>query len=996
MKWKILFSTLTVTIHIIAYTQSVSLVPPTFSSISNGELIWHHESEYVLCSDPVMGQDGNILFVGHNFAGALNSTIYCYNGSGVELWNKQLPDDFEAQPLIMPLSGEIIIGGKLEGLLYCLKPDGTTKWIYDGGQSITKAAGIDTAGNIFFPVDNKLISLTPQGNFRWAYESQSGKITSAISINQYGNIYFGTEFNKLVALQPFGTEIFSVELFGHVKAEPSIKTDGIIYMTTCNYDLHQSKLQTFAVDGKLLWEMTFSEPNPSSAIIGDSNNIYIQTIDFFGGGKGGLYKIDVLSHSVEWSFDYDNTEGTASTPSISANGTCYFATAGAEVGRFYAINNDGTVKWEYTPFSNTFNYCPMGSILIGNNGILYTWGTQANSDGGLCFLAINDSGEQLADSPWPMLRHDKNHTGLAQNQIQPQPNIYYHPTALDFGFVEPVNSSTDTIRIKNTGTTNLSINWNLESEVFTISDVFNKKQMTDSIIEPNDSLVMVIRFSPVENKLYHDTLLFITNDSDQPIVYFSLKGKDSKEGNLKWVTHLPDVVTNSPAIDDFGTIYISGRRKIFALKKGGQIKWEYNIPTIYQNYADNITISSDNKFIYSPNKDCIISLDSSGIFKWNYQLIGNQWFTPLALSTSGSIYFGELSWFAGGHLYSLSPQGSLVWKYETGMDHQYEPVVDKNGNISISSNGLGGKIFSIQPSGIKNWDLIFPTTNALSVGLDNEILSGGAIFAFGDEFPCARKYTQNGDLVWSAYTLRELEEITTRIVTGEDGNMYFGTSEISTENGAIYCLNNEGEIQWNKQFELSVRSTPAIGVNGTIYFGCTNGNFYALNPDGTERWIIKTGAPINQSPAIDATGIVYFINENNDLYAVYGANGGLAHSSWPMIQHDTKHSSNAGFYTANSPVLEQSVILLYPNLPNPVTYQTVFSYYLPKASRVDCHIFDVYGNFIYAWGSEFQCSGKHDLIWAKQDNNGHVVKPGIYFFQLRSEGKQITQKIIVF
>ena len=66
-----------------------------------------------------------------------------------------------------------------------------------------------------------------------------------------------------------------------------------------------------------------------------------------------------------------------------------------------------------------------------------------------------------------------------------------------------------------------------------------------------------------------------------------------------------------------------------------------------------------------------------------------------------------------------------------------------------------------------------------------------------------------------------------------------------------------------------VRSSPAIGADGTVYFGANDGNLYALNPqDGSIQWTFATGDEIQTPPAIGADGTVYFGSEDGNLYAV--------------------------------------------------------------------------------------------------------------------------------
>ena len=72
----------------------------------------------------------------------------------------------------------------------------------------------------------------------------------------------------------------------------------------------------------------------------------------------------------------------------------------------------------------------------------------------------------------------------------------------------------------------------------------------------------------------------------------------------------------------------------------------------------------------------------------------------------------------------------------------------------------------------------------------------------------------------------------------------------------------------NKQ----VNSAPAIGADGTIYFGSIDFNLHAVNPDGTLKWRFATDYYVG-SPAIGADGTVYFASGNGyptaTLYALH-------------------------------------------------------------------------------------------------------------------------------
>jgi len=60
----------------------------------------------------------------------------------------------------------------------------------------------------------------------------------------------------------------------------------------------------------------------------------------------------------------------------------------------------------------------------------------------------------------------------------------------------------------------------------------------------------------------------------------------------------------------------------------------------------------------------------------------------------------------------------------------------------------------------------------------------------------------------------------------------------------VYALNGvTGQKRWEFETAGSVRSSPAIGADATVYVGSSNGQVYALNgATGEQRWQFATGA----------------------------------------------------------------------------------------------------------------------------------------------------------
>jgi outer membrane protein assembly factor BamB len=112
--------------------------------------------------------------------------------------------------------------------------------------------------------------------------------------------------------------------------------------------------------------------------------------------------------------------------------------------------------------------------------------------------------------------------------------------------------------------------------------------------------------------------------------------------------------------------------------------------------------------------------------------------------------------------------------------------------------------------------------------------------------------TNLGIVKWRYHT-SDFRAVVTSPAIGSDGTIYFGAL-----NDTLYALNPDGTLKWSYSTNGDIYSSPAIGPDGTIYFGSYDNNLYALNPDGSLKWHYDAGTSIHTSPAIGADGTVYF------------------------------------------------------------------------------------------------------------------------------------------
>ncbi len=137
---------------------------------------------------------------------------------------------------------------------------------------------------------------------------------------------------------------------------------------------------------------------------------------------------------------------------------------------------------------------------------------------------------------------------------------------------------------------------------------------------------------------------------------------------------------------------------------------------------------------------------------------------------------------------------------------------------------------------------------------------------------CASLRAQSdGSLRWAFSTGNTgVAQVASSAAVGPDGTIYVGV-ELNTQpgRGRVFALNPDASVKWQFDAPEWVDSSPAVSVDGTIYFGCWNGKLYALNAaTGAKKWEFSAGTYILSSPAIGPDGTVYFGGGDSALHAV--------------------------------------------------------------------------------------------------------------------------------
>jgi outer membrane protein assembly factor BamB len=222
------------------------------------------------------------------------------------------------------------------------------------------------------------------GTLKWRFKADAIVASPALGVD--GTIYVGSL--KLYAFHPDGALKWQSSLDLGIVDSPAIGADGTIYVVG---GAGLSALYAFHPDGTLRW---IFEPFPGGAwaapAIGADGTIYIGSLaDVF-------YAINP-DGTLKWRFITWGTGVVRSSAAIGTDGTIYF---GTQDGAFYALNPDGTMKWRFQTRISV-----QSSPAIGADGTIYfgSWDWY--------FYALHSSSLGIANSPWPMFRHDPQRTG---------------------------------------------------------------------------------------------------------------------------------------------------------------------------------------------------------------------------------------------------------------------------------------------------------------------------------------------------------------------------------------------------------------------------------------------------------------------------------------------------------------------------------------------------------------------------------------------------------
>ncbi len=335
--------------------------------------------------------------------------------------------------------------------------------------------------------------------------------------------------------------------------------------------------------------------------------------------------------------------------------------------------------------------------------------------------------------------------------------------------------------------------------------------------------------------------------------------------NSVWTFLANDGMPSSPSIGANGTVYVGAGwlfghgtdSSLYAINPNGTLKWRYatgggvfSSPAIGPD--GTIYVASCDKYVYAL-EDSV----TYGKLRWKKQLGNFFVLSSPAVGPDGNVYIGS----ADFSFYVLNPvDGAIRWSYKTNWCIISSPAIIDDGTIYIGSK-------------------------------DHHL------YAFRNDL-------QTYQWAFATGTFYDGHLVDCSPAVGSDGTIYVGSDQFGAAgqppvpvDTSFWAVNPDGTLKWALDIGNGVESSPAIGLDGTIYFGSYDSCLYAVADSGDVgiiKWRFRTGGAVDGSPTVDDEGIIYFGSRDSTIYALYPQDGSVKWSyktggdieSSPTIDND--------------------------------------------------------------------------------------------------------------
>jgi outer membrane protein assembly factor BamB len=344
---------------------------------------------------------------------------------------------------------------------------------------------------------------------------------------------------------------------------------------------------------------------------------------------------------------------------------------------------------------------------------------------------------QLAAAPWPMFRHDLQHTGLSQ--FDTHANVGAQKWKLGTGAVvsSPAVGADGTIYVSSPSTRGglFAINpdgtlkWLSSGAGFSSPAIGANGTIYISGWGNNFYLYAInsngtVKSSFLAGSVYSspavgpDGTIYAGGNRvskfDPTLDFIGINALDP-DGTLKWQFDTNSVPLSSPAVATDGTIYVGDNTALYAIFPNGKLKWTFGIAVGYSSPA----IGVDGTIYVGSNDGSLYAITSDGTQKWKFTtgVSGSP-----AIGADRTIYVGS----GNGNLYAINSDGTQKWKFTTGQAVRSSAALGSDGTIYVGSDDKN--LYAINPDGSLKWKFITGgiVDSSPTIGVDGTIYVGSS------------------------------------------------------------------------------------------------------------------------------------------------------------------------------------------------------------------------------------------------------------------------------
>ena len=240
-----------------------------------------------ISSSPAISSDGTL------YVGSEDGRLYAVNSDGSSAlgnWPFTADSAITSSPAVAS-DGTIYIGSK-GGILYAITSTGSLSWDFSDSNnigSIYSSPAIDGDGTVIFgsnnSTDSKVYAVKSNGSLKWSHLIGTSILSSPV-IRQDGSVLIGSGNGIFYALsQTDGSEVWTYNRDDkEIPSSALVSSDGIIY-----YGSNDEKVFALNSSGTLKWELMVTGLVSTSPAMGFGGNIYVGT------ESGYLYAIETAS-----------------------------------------------------------------------------------------------------------------------------------------------------------------------------------------------------------------------------------------------------------------------------------------------------------------------------------------------------------------------------------------------------------------------------------------------------------------------------------------------------------------------------------------------------------------------------------------------------------------------------------------------------------------------------------------------------------------------------